>query len=236
MSDEELEAATATSDPTAEAPIEPVSDDPPVARRVVVADEDGTNARPVLASGPTLSELRAQSALDAAEEIKSKAPAAQPEQLRQAQPVPDPATLALEEAAGKAPEPPALVVGGHRFYCRAKAPGALVAKISSFTAEFAKVAASKAIKADGTVDESKIKPEDLIKLSMAPSDLFDVAMALVLPEHREDLTARWEGSWTDPNSGEVHFLPDEDVIEAGDVLPALMDLLPNYTAASSPKA
>lgn len=195
-----------------------------------VADKDGGNPRTILASGPPLSELNKQQPVD------TVVPPALTEPVIQPSVVQHPSDKAIAESQGKKTQTPVLKIGEFSWPCRQEVPAATTASVQVLMGKV--IAVSKtAANPDGTLDMAKVNKDEIIALLSSSTDFFELAMSIVSPEHRPDFKARWTGEYIDPNSGAVVELSKDQFIKnPGDLMPAVIELLPYYTAASPEKA
>lgn len=202
---------------------------------VPVTGADGTTST-IKAFGLTKAEIAKQQ-----EEAQQEQPAPEAPPVTTATPsgwesekVEDPAEAAMKRASGEVTANPLLKISDSLSYpCRKRAPGHITARISKLMSD---IASGVPRMPNGQPDLKKLKPETVAMFAGAPTELYEMAKSLVLPEHRADLNSRWTGVWMDPDTGVEIDLEDHEIIEAGELLPALLELLPHYSEASTPKA
>jgi hypothetical protein len=116
-----------------------------------------------------------------------------------------------------------LEVGGFRYRCVPKPPGHATATISRLTGT---VAAASLNKTPAQVkDRASKDSEFLLTISTAPGELADIAIGLITPEHRPHFVDRWTGA---------EGVPVEEYVTEPDLIPALMDLMAQYTRQTVP--
>ena len=118
-----------------------------------------------------------------------------------------------------------LEVGKYRYRCVPKPPGHATATISRLTGTVASASINRTpaqIKERATTD-----PEFLLTISTAPGELADVAMSLIVEEELEHFKDRWMGK---------RGVPPEEFITEPDLIPALMDMMSQYTKQTVPLA